>query len=302
MNLEKILEKIKKESSEEKRVVLCDINDERILQVCNILIHNNEKPVLVWQKTDFQIFGEFLEKNNYKINTDYFMIWEEESAITYSAQLLKDWNVDWFLWWNISSSGDIVKWLFKWVWMAENISRVSSYFIQDNEKGLFFTADCAVQPNPNAQQLAEIAFLTAQNCASYWIVPRIAMLSFSTAGSAITDETKKVQEATKLAEELLEKSDLEEYVIEWEIQLDAALREDIALKKNPDSQLKWQANVLIFPDLNSWNIGYKLIDYFADSTSLWPILQWLSKPWNDLSRWSSVDEILKMYYITKHNS
>ena len=297
-NLYWIIENIKK-TSNISRIVFPDIADQRVLDASGKLIIEWERPVLVWKKDDFTIWGDFLEKNNYIQEADFYVIWEEEDPAIFSAGLLKEEKVDWFVGGNISSTAHIVRSLIKWPGTQEWIWRISSYFIIENQKGLFFIADCAIQAEPNAEQLAEIAFLTAQNAVSYWIVPKIAMLSFSTAGSAKHPMVEKVQEATVIAREMLEKSNIWEYIIEWDIQLDAACKEWVWEKKNPKSELQWEANILIFPDLDSGNIWYKAIDFFGDSTSIWPILQGLSKPGNDLSRGCSMDEIVAMYYITK---
>lgn len=294
-----IITSIKSEWSR-KRIIFPDINDHRVLEASEALLTEWQRPILIGYDSDFSLYRntDFLSKNNYRENTDYYLIQDWENIIEHASSLLSEWKVDGLLWWNVSSTASIVRWLIKSIWTAQWIGRLSSYFVIENSKGLFFIADCAIQAEPNAQQLAEIAFLTAQSAAFYGIIPKIAMLSFSTNWSAKHPMVEKVQEATKIAEELLKQSDIQEYIIEWDIQLDAACKLGVWEKKNKDSKLKWEANILIFPDLDSGNIWYKAIDFFGDSIALWPILQWLKKPWNDLSRWCSVEEIVAMYYIT----
>ena len=282
--LDQILANTKK-NTENKRIIFTDIADIRILEAVKILLSEWQRPLLIGKQSDYTLYkssennnnsdNNLLEQNSYRENTDYYIVSDDEHVVTHASVLLKNGEIDWLVWGNISSTADILRGLIKNVGTQDGIGRISSYFIIENKKGLFFIGDCAIQAEPTAEQLAEIAFLTAQNTASYWIVPKIAMLSFSTAWSAKHPLVEKVQQATKLAEKLLQESNIEEYIIEWDIQLDAALKSWVWQKKNKDSQLQWQANVLIFPDLNAANIGYKAIDFFGDSTSIWPIIQGL---------------------------
>ena len=241
-------------------------------------------------------------KYNYELWSDYYHIDELQNSLEFAAKLLTHWEVDWFIWWNISSTWDVLNALYKNVWIEDWVKRFSSYFIQEVEGRLFFTADCAVQPNPNAEQLAEIAFLTGLSVVTYWMIPKIAMLSYSTNWSAQWEDVTKIQEATKLLKEKLKEEKIMDWIIEWEIQFDAAIDDKISIIKNPDSILKGEANILIFPDLNSWNICYKALNMLKWSVAVWPILQWFQKPCNDLSRGSTVEEILNMYYITKYQA
>jgi len=155
-------------------------------------------------------------------------------------------------------------------------------------------ADCAVHPDPDAQELAEIAVATGRTTqAILGMEPRIAMLSFSTKGSAKHDFVDKVVTATALAKEMA--PDLK---IDGELQVDAAIVPEIGKKKAPGSDIAGNANVFVFPDLQSGNIGYKLVQRFANAEAVGPILQGMAAPINDLSRGCSVSDIVNLVVIT----
>lgn len=165
---------------------------------------------------------------------------------------------------------------------------------QYGENGLLVFADCAVNPNPTAQELAEIAISTAETTkAIAGFEPRVAMLSFSSKGSAKHEFVDKVVEATRIAKEM--QPDLE---IDGELQADAALVPAIGQSKAPGSKIAGHANVLVFPDLQSGNIGYKMVERFSGAQAVGPILQGMAAPINDLSRGCSVDDIVRMITIT----
>lgn len=183
---------------------------------------------------------------------------------------------------------------------APNITIVSSFFAmispkkEFGEEGLMFYADCGVNPNPNADELAQIATETAQSFkALTGLTPRIAMLSFSTKGSAKHADVDKVVKATQIVKE---KSP--ELIIDGELQLDAALIPSIGKRKAPGSQVAGYANILIFPDLDAGNIGYKLTERLGGAVALGPLLQGCKKPVNDLSRGCSVEDIVNVTAIT----
>ena len=163
------------------------------------------------------------------------------------------------------------------------------------ENGVLFVGDVAVTPMPDANQLAQIAVCTAQTAKSVagFADPKVAMLSFSTKGSAKHEVVDKVIEATRLAKEINP-----EIKIEGELQADAALVPSVGQKKAPGSEIAGHANVLVFPCLEVGNIGYKLVQRLGNADAIGPILQGIARPVNDLSRGCSVDDIYKMVAIT----
>lgn len=169
---------------------------------------------------------------------------------------------------------------------------------QLGEEGFLVFADCAVNPNPDAQQLAQIAISTAETARGIaGIEPRVAMLSFSTKGSAKHELVDKVTEATRLAKEMA--PDLQ---IDGELQADASLIPSVGEKKAPGSPVAGKANVLVFPDLQAGNIGYKLVERFSGADAVGPILQGIAAPVNDLSRGCKVQDIVQMVIITANQA
>ncbi len=169
---------------------------------------------------------------------------------------------------------------------------------QLGDNGFLIFADCAVNPCPTAQELAEIAVSTAETARTLaGIEPRVAMLSFSTKGSAKHELIDKVTEATRIAHTLAP-----DLALDGELQLDAALVESVAALKAPHSTVAGKANVLVFPDLQAGNIGYKLVERFSGADAVGPILQGLAAPVNDLSRGCKVQDIVQMIVITANQA
>ena len=201
----------------------------------------------------------------------------------------------------LSTTGDTLRPALQIIKCAPGITCVSGGLLlitkqkEYGENGVVVIGDVAVTPVPDAAQLAQIAVCTAETAKSVagFTEPRVAMLSFSTKGSASHEVVDKVVEATKLARELDP-----ELKIDGELQADAALVPDIATKKAPQSDIAGKANVLIVPNLEVGNIGYKLVQRLGNAIAIGPILQGIARPVNDLSRGCSIDDIYYMVAIT----
>ncbi|GLI19599.1 phosphotransacetylase [Tepidanaerobacter syntrophicus] len=223
-----------------------------------------------------------------------------EDPIWYGVLMVKNGDVDGMVGGAITATSDIFRPAFQIVKTAPGISVVSSAFMmivpncELGSAGHILFADCAINPNPDSEQLASIAISTANTWKSLMEdEPRIAMLSFSTKGSAQNELVDKVVEATKIL-----KQQAPDLLADGELQADAALVPQVAKLKAPDSQVAGRANVLIFPDLNAGNIGYKLVQRLAKATAIGPISQGLAAPINDLSRGCNADDIVNVVAIT----
>ena len=199
-----------------------------------------------------------------------------------------------------NTTTNVLRPAFQIIKTKPNISVVSGamlIFSRDKsfgENGLLFFADCAVNPNPTAEELAQIAISTSETARQIaQIEPRVAMLSFSTKGSAQHEMVDKIVRATELA-----KQAAPHLQIDGELQSDSATVPEISERKAPESSIAGKANVLIFPDLQSGNISYKLVQRLGGAEAVGPILQGLAAPVNDLSRGCSSDDIVKMIAIT----
>lgn len=201
----------------------------------------------------------------------------------------------------LSTTGDTLRPALQIIKCAPGITCVSGAMLlvtdkpQYGEDGVLVVGDVAVTPVPDADQLAQIAVCTAQTAKSVagFADPRVAMLSFSTKGSATHEVVDKVIAATAKAKELAP-----ELKIDGELQADAALVPSVGAKKAPGSDIAGKANVLVFPSLEVGNIGYKLVQRLGGADAIGPILQGIARPVNDLSRGCSVDDIYKMVAIT----
>jgi len=218
----------------------------------------------------------------------------------YATMMVKLGDADGFVAGAVSSTPQVWRPVLQIIKTKPGIKVAASCFLMEvpdceyGEDGVFIYADCGLNPNPNAEELASIA-VAAGDIAKVLVgmEPRVAMLSFSTKCSADDPAVTKVQEATAIAKEL--RPDL---LLDGELQVDAAIVPSVAARKSPDSPLKGYSNILIFPDLDAGNIAYKLTQRLAKATALGPLSMGLAKPVNDLSRGCSVQDIVDVVAIT----
>lgn len=237
--------------------------------------------------------GLTLEKADYLIKND---------PLYFGSMLLNKGLADGMVAGSINSTGSVLRAGLQIVKTAKNIKTVSSIFVMvlpensSYQHKVMVFGDCAVNPTPNAQQLAEIAYASINSAKLIAEIekPNVALLSYSTKGSANTDDAKRVQEAV----EILSQMGVENCNIDGELQVDAALVPAVQRLKAPGSSVNGEANVLIFPDLQSGNIGYKLVERLAGAMAIGPICQGFAKPINDLSRGCSEDDVVAVVAIT----
>lgn len=322
--LDKIIELAK---SSVKKIVLPEGTDERTLRATELILKDKIADVILIGKeseinnlvnklgvniSGAQIiepekFSKFEEYANlfYELRKNKGMTLEKaretiKEEVYFGTMMLKCGDADGLVSGAVHTTADLLRPGMQIIKTAPGTKIVSSFFMMDvpirefGENGLIFFADSAVNPNPTAEDLACIAISTAENAkALVGIEPRVALLSFSTMGSAKHELVEKVIEAKKIANNL--RPDL---LIDGELQLDAAIVPEVCMSKAPNSKIKGDANILIFPDLQSGNIGYKLVQRLAKAEAVGPICQGFAKPLNDLSRGCSVSDIVNMVAVT----
>ena len=227
-----------------------------------------------------------------------------EDPLYLGVMMIKNGDVDGEVAGARNTTGDVLRPAFQIVKTAPGISVVSGAFImilKDKEfgaDGVIVFADGAVHPDPTDKELAEIAVCTARTTKTLLgVEPKVALLSFSTMGSATHEMVDKVASATRMAKEMAP-----EFMFEGELQADAALIEAIGQKKAPGSKIAGKANVLIFPNLECGNIAYKLVERLAHAQAIGPVLQGMAAPINDLSRGCSVSDIINVVAIAANQA
>lgn len=269
------------------------VNIEKLAREGNISLDGIEIVEPLYSK-DFESFANRLyEKRKAKGMTLEQAKELAANPIYFAGLMLDSENVEVVVGGNVSSTGDIIRSAIYTVGVEPGISIVSSYFIMVLPERMLCFADCAVNPDPTAEQLADIAITSAKNFSAVTgIKPYVAMLSFSTKGSAQHPNVDKVIKATSIV-----KQKDPSLLIDGELQADAALIPEVGEKKCKGSPVAGKANVLIFPDLDAGNIGYKLVERLAGAQAVGPIVQGLAKPYSDLSRGCSVDDMINVTAI-----
>ena len=311
----------------QKRIVLAEGGELRILRATEILIRENLAKIIllgnfqsiheIALREEINIKGaEIIDPRTSSKREQYAKIMVEirknkgltiedaleslNDPLVFGPLMIKAGDADGEIAGAINATGDVLRPALQYVKTLPGVTVVSGVFFMlfkdksIGENGILVFADCAVMPDPDERQLAEIAVTTAKTARLIAnIEPRIAMLSFSTKGSAQHPLVNKVVNATRIARELAP-----ELMIDGEMQLDAALNMDVGQLKSPGSVVAGKANILVFPGLESANIGYKLVQRLAGAEAIGPILQGMAAPINDLSRGCSVSDIVNMVAIT----
>ncbi len=315
-----------KASKNLKTIVLPESNDIRVLEAARKVTDQGfAKVILLGNKDELQeIAGEMSiaditvinplesDKKEKYINDFYELrkakgmtIEKAEETlknnIYFGTMMIKEGDADGLVAGSICSTADTLRPSLQILKTAPGVKLVSSFFIMQvpnseyGQDGMFLFSDCGLNTNPNADELSEIAISSANTWKQLvGTEPKVAMLSYSTFGSApITELTEKVINATKLVKE--KEPNL---LVDGEMQADASIVPSVGAKKAPGSAVAGNANVLIFPDLNAGNIGYKLVERLAKAEAYGPVTQGIAKPVNDLSRGCKADDIVGVVAIT----
>ncbi len=319
--MEKLLKQIKAKAKKElQTIVFPEGNDERILKATEIILKEklakiillgNPKEILSEANKlklnlkDVQIIdnqkSEYLNKyakKLYELRKDKGLTEEMakekiKDCAYFGTMMVKLNKADGLVSGAIHPTAHTLKPAFQIIKTKGKFHRVSGVFLMFLENKVLFFADSAVEIEPDAKDLAEIAIDTSETAKTFGIKPKIAMLSFSTHGSAKHPLASKVKEAVEIV-----KYKRKNLTIDGELQVDAAICPKVAKLKAPTSILKGNANILIFPDIQSGNISYKLVEHLGHAKAVGPVLQGINKPINDLSRGCSVEDIVNITAIT----
>lgn len=327
--LETIIERAK---SDKQRIVLPEGTEERTLRAADLILSDNVADIILLgnEQTIKDLAVKYNLPNIHKAiiidpkehtrKKEYIELLVElrkkkgmtpeqaailvEDTLYLACLMIKNGDADGEIAGAQNTTGDVLRPALQIIKTLPGVKVVSGAFImftqtpQYGENGILLFADCAVMPNPNAEELASIAISSAKTMHSLVNVePRVAMLSFSTKGSAEHEMIDKVKEATQIAKKM--DGNL---LIDGELQADAALVPSVGSSKAPGSLIAGKANVLVFPTLESGNIGYKLVQRLGNAQAVGPVLQGMAAPVNDLSRGCSVEDIYNMVAITANQA
>ena len=307
-----------KAKADKKKIVLPEGEDERVLEAAREIASEGLADLIILGDPDkididgvtvvdpkrgekheeyAQKFAELRAKKGVTIEQAREQL---DDATYYATMMVKMGDADGLVSGACHSTANTLRPALQILKTAPGTKLVSSFFImctpatEYGEGGTLLFADCGLNIAPDAEQLSEIAISSANTWKSLMSdEPVVAMLSYSTMGSAGGDTAAKVQEATRLAKEKAP-----ELSLDGDLQLDAALEASVGLLKAPDSKVPGKANILVFPDLAAGNIGYKLVQRFAKAEAYGPVLQGIARPVNDLSRGCSADDIVGVVAIT----
>lgn len=323
---------IARAKSDKQRIVLPESTEERTLQAADLLIRDGvAEIVLIGNESEIKEKAKSLNLSNIDkaiiVNPEdndkketYINLLVElrknkgmtpekaeqlvKDPLYLACLMIKNGDVDGEIAGAENTTGNVLRPALQIIKTLPGIKVVSGAFLmftpfaEYGENGVLLFADCAVMPNPNANELAQIALTSAQTWrALVGVEPRVAMLSFSTNGSAQHEMVDKVANATKIAKEMNPA-----LIIDGELQADAAIVPSVSKSKAPNSPLAGKANVLVFPTLETGNIAYKLVQRLGNAEAIGPVLQGMAAPVNDLSRGCSVEDIYRMVAVTANQA
>jgi len=315
---------VEKSSADKQRIVLPEGEGERILRAADIVLRRGAAEIILLGREDVittkasalgvdisgaQIINPSESDLLDSFAEEYFelrkhkgivaeMAWDRMSDTTYfGTMMVHKGFADGMVSGSVTTTAQTIRPAFEFVKTKPGSSIVSSVFLMCLRDRVLVYGDCAVNPNPNAQQLAEIAISAAETAKIFGIDPKVAMLSYSTGSSGKGEDVERVTEAVKIAKGFIKERGLD-FPIEGPIQYDAAVDAEVAAVKLPDSEVAGKATVFIFPDLNTGNNTYKAVQRAANAVAIGPVLQGLNKPVNDLSRGCTVPDIVNTIAIT----